>query len=632
MTTSRLTVVLRDRREEESVVPSGLKKYLIAVVAIAVVAVLPLIHSGSYFQLQLETICIYVMATIGLNVAFGYAGEFFLSQPAVLAVSAYGTAVLTTEQHWSLWLALPSVVVMGTVVGVCLGLPGLRVRGLYLGLISLFGLLVVSDLPLVWQGVLGGSDGLVGLPVVSGGGRIFYEITLGGVVVVVVALWNLLRSSWGLRLRALRDAPSALVTTGFDAGTTRVIVYAASSLIASLAGWYLAQAEGSVVPSEFSLNLILILLAGAVIGGRGTLFGPIVGAAIIEGYTQFVNAFSAWNIVGLGLLLFVVIVVAPEGVRQLVRKRYAQLFKKQDRLSLKHLGALAGEIVDPSNPRSPMQSSEAFEGASRTEFSNRPDLGSTARLVLDVKAVRKSFGGVEVLSGVDLSVASGQIVGLIGTNGSGKTTLVNVVTGVLAADSATIEVAGRDVTGLSAARRARAGIARTFQVPQLIEDLSVRENIELGIAYHLRDSLLASLTRSRGLRRRVVERRAIVDNICAELRLSDIGSRDARLLPLGLRRIVEVGRAIATGAQVICLDEPAAGLEEDELPRLAAALKGLARSGRGVLLIEHNVGFLMSIADTVLLLSDGQVIERAENLLPEQLPVAIAEYVREVPL
>jgi branched-chain amino acid transport system permease protein len=602
-------------------------KLAVIVGMLGIVAALPFIDSGSYFQLQIEIVMIYVMATVGLNVAYGYAGEFFLIQPAVIAISAYGTAVLTTEEHWNLWLALPVVLVLGTAGGISVGLPGLRVKGLYLGLISFFGLLVVSDLPLIWQGTLGGSDGLVGVPTVGSGGRPFFEATLIGLVVVALAVRNLMRSSWGLRMRALRDAPGALVSTGFGASTTRLTVYGVSSTIGALAGWYLVQANASVVPSMFSLNLILILFAGVIIGGPGTLMGPIIGAAILEGYTQFVGAFNTWNVVGLGMLLFVVIVVAPSGVRNLLIKWRPETIKPRYSHSQEHGGGNAGERkVSPSI--APLAGKSG--GFKATMAANGSKYDGT---VLNVRGVRKSFGGVEVLRGVDLSIAPGEIVGLLGTNGSGKTTLVNVVTGLIRADSARIEVGGRDVTRLSAARRAQVGVARTFQVPQLVGDLSVLENIELGAARRLRDPLFAAVTRSRGCRSRAAERRVIANHVCVELGLSeDVSGINAGLLSLGLRRIVEVGRAMASGAQVICLDEPAAGLEEDELPRLADALHRLARSGTGILLIEHHVGFIMTVADSMLLLSDGSVIERAESVSPDHLPVAIAEYVREVPL
>lgn len=626
------------------------RKNLLILGAVGIVFVLPFVEGSPFRLFQFDSILILAITTIGLNLAFGYAGEYFLFQPAILAVSAYATAVLTTEEHWNLWLVLPVALVLGTVGGVVAGSPGLRVKGLYLGLLSFFALLVIGDLPLVWQGVLGGSTGLLEVPAIGGGGTFLFEAILAGLILMTLATWNLVRSSWGMRFRALRDAPGALVTVGLAEGRTRLFAYGVSSFVGALAGWFFAQANAAVLPTMFSLNLILVVFASVIVGGRGTLVGPILGAIVLEGYTEFVGQFSAYNVMGLGALLFIAILVAPEGIVSAWHV-WSQNLRWPRRPDPKHPpsesqtmtggetaskeGAGASRVLLGNLP-SPIVSEArdiSRSAAAREDTSNRAPSLEHEHL-LEVVGLRKSFGSVEALQGIDLTISPGQIVGLLGANGSGKTTLVNVVTGLLTADSAQIYLAGKDVAGLSAPRRAAAGIVRTFQVPQLVEDVSARSNIELGAVLRFQDPLLAAVGRLRGCRVRARKRKEIAMQICSQLGISEeIQETKAKYLSLGMRRVIEVGRAMATGADVICLDEPAAGLETEDLPQLGAVLRGLAQSGRGVLLIEHNVGFIMAVADTVLLLEHGVVVERSDHVNGEfRHPPAISEYIREVPL
>jgi hypothetical protein len=247
-----------------------------------------------------------------------------------------------------------------------------------------------------------------------GGGLRFYELTVGGLVVVLIGVWNLTRSTWGLRLRALRDAPGATVAAGFAAASTRITVYGVSSLVGALAGWYLVQANASVVPSIFSLNLILVLFAGLIIGGPGTLIGPAIGAAILEGYTQFVGPFSAYNAIGLGLLLFVVIALAPSGVRNAIEKWRPQLFSRKTPMSAVPSVAFDGEVAHRSDFPAPTPGTpfplDKETSVPRTN-GTIPDRSDGAVPALEVRGVRKSFGPVEVLCGVDMTIAAGQIVG-----------------------------------------------------------------------------------------------------------------------------------------------------------------------------------------------------------------------------
>jgi ABC-type branched-subunit amino acid transport system ATPase component len=247
---------------------------------------------------------------------------------------------------------------------------------------------------------------------------------------------------------------------------------------------------------------------------------------------------------------------------------------------------------------------------------------------LGVERVSKSFGGNQALKDVDVNLAQGQVLALIGPNGSGKTTLLNLVSGYVEPDAGRILLNGTDVSSLKPYQRARLGLGRTFQVPRLVEDLTVVQNVELGIIGRGPQRVLSAMFHLpwQTARERQIRRRATA--VCEFLGFSGVlmNSR-AGSLPLGLKRIVEIGRAIVSGAPVVCLDEPAAGLNEVERNRLTDVLRDLAAGGRAVLLIEHNTRFVLGVCDELVLLIDGKVASHCKSVGKGDMEPKLRDYV-----
>jgi branched-chain amino acid transport system permease protein len=606
-----LTGIARLRVDKASTV-SG-KSWVVSLLVLAVAALMPLFVSG-YQLFELELVLLYVSAATGLNVAVGYAGEFLLCQAPVMGVGAYMAGILTLRYGWPVWATIPMAIIGAVVWQVVIGLAGLRVRGLYLGLLSFFSVLVFPDVILLAQKWTGGSDGLIGLPPLvpsfSFGAQAGpYEIALGVLAVSVLLVANLVRSGWGVRLRYLRDAPLALGTVGLSVARTKMTSYVVSAIPAGLAGWCLAYVNQSVTASIFGVSLTLVLFAGVQLIGPGTLIGPIIGAGLLEGYSQLVGPFSEYNVLGLGLLLAVAVIALPGGLRRAVSSRF----------SSRPSGLESGKLLQVDDSR-------------RAAADRQPVVTGAGDIRLRVTDVAKSFGGNHAVRDASFDVRAGRIVALMGENGSGKTTLVNLISGFLKPDAGSIEIGGRSTKSRSPAEVARLGCARTFQVPQVVGELTVRQNVEAGILRRHCVSPVSAILLPLRSRRIDRQRRAEAGPICADLGFSpEALDTSVDNLPLGLRRLVEVGRAIAADAKVLILDEPSAGLNPEELTELSLVLRELKAMGLAVLLVEHNVGFVLHTCDDVVLMRMGEIAGTFGDIDPDNLPDALRRHLRTVP-
>jgi branched-chain amino acid transport system permease protein len=364
----------------------------------------------------------------------------------------------------------------------------------------------------------------------------------------------------------------------------RAALFTLTGVPCGVAGALYAHSQQFFSASNFGPTIVLLLIGGVLLGGRGTLWGPVFGVSIFSGISLWLGPFNLWNpfILGIGVLAA------------------ALLFQ---------LG-IVGTAVHLWGKYGPSR------GAAARLLTDATDLTTAIAPVdappyLAIREVSKHFGGTYALQEVGLTVRGGSIVTVIGANGSGKTTLLNCVSGFVTPDSGEVVVDGHDIVGVPAHRRAHLGIARTFQVPRLVEELSVRENVELGVFGLAPQTVGASLFRTPRFRARQAAAAERALAACRALGLSERGSSaKASELTLALKRMVEIARALAANASVICLDEPVAGLNHVAQEHVATVLRELAASGRAVLLIEHNLPFVLSISDELILLKDGKVVDR----------------------
>jgi branched-chain amino acid transport system permease protein len=590
---------------------------------VVIVAILVSLGGSAYDMFQYQVIVAHAVAALGLYLTIQVAGEFMVGQVAIIAVAGY--TVGWFGQHYAGWSALVTLlfsIVAAALAGLLLGLPGIRLNSLYLGIISFFPVLIIPSLTEAFPSLTGGENGLAVPPFdLSLGGSpalSLYLVTLLVLAVSIVFVSNIVRSTWGSRLKALRDAPVALPTVGVSVSSTKAWVYLLASVPAGLSGWLLAYVNQVVIAGLFDLPLTLTLVAAVIIGGRRSVAGVVIATCLLSGYTQLVGPFSEFNQLGLGLLLLVVILAVPSGLDSLHGLGLARRRRRAAR-------ELAAQVRNAPEQSADGDGGSAAVAAGRVARQQRP----AGKVVLSVRDIGKAFSGNVAVRSVSFDMTEGRIVGLVGPNGSGKTTVINLITGFHKPDHGTVEVLGQVVSGLPVHRVGRARISRTFQVPRLVDDLSVRRNIEIGIlAGKSADGLGRSVFTGGRFGRKEARRRAIVDEVAELLRLpADLLESPAESLSLGTKRIVEVARALASGARVVCLDEPAAGLNEAEIVRLGLALNDVAESGCAVLLVEHHMRFVLDVCDQIIVLERGQMTSDSVNSGTAAVPDALLRHI-----
>jgi ABC-type branched-subunit amino acid transport system ATPase component/ABC-type branched-subunit amino acid transport system permease subunit len=560
--------------------------YVLGAFALAVLLILPLLQDALqindflYFFVTASTITI--LLTASLNLCMGYAGLLSIVQTGLFGVGAYATGILATQGHVNTWVAILVGVAAAVGVGALIAAVSLRARALYFGMITLTFDLIVVGVATNGGKLTGADTGLFGVPQpqVFGndlGARGFYYLAIVLTVLCLVAIRNLVRSRTGRSFMALRESPDSAAALGIPPYRTQLYAFSLSSAIAGLAGGLFVTLNGFVTPGNAALGGGLILFIGVLLGGSATVIGPVLGIGIVATIQHYLEI-SAPNYQQLifGVVLLTAMMLIPAGI--------VGTWKK----------SRLGTVEDPEPPSDP-----PVQAAGGPE----PAIGTA----LHAKGIVKRFGGVLALDRVDLEVAAGSIHGLIGPNGSGKSTLISVATGFLKADEGRVELFGRP-----GPRRphlaARQGMVRVFQAPHVFERLSVLENGMVGLHLESRQPLLASILRLPAFQRDERRMRGLALARLDEVGLRNMAMKPASVLSHGQKRLLEVSRCLGTNPRLVILDEPATGLTAQEVASLAALLRRLKSMGISVLVIEHNVPFVMSVADRVTVLNEGRVL------------------------
>jgi ABC-type branched-subunit amino acid transport system ATPase component/ABC-type branched-subunit amino acid transport system permease subunit len=574
-----------------------------------VMAAIPFVPGVPPFWLVLlDNIGLAALVAIGLVILTGVGGLTSFGQAAFCGFGAYTTALLTTTYGWSPWLSLPASLVVAGCVAVLLGLVTVRLSGHYLPLgtiawgISLYYIFSKVEL-------LGRNDGISGIPPLSigsvkfGDPRAIYFIIWLAVIIAAVLTMNLLDSRTGRAVRALRRGHVAAEAFGVPTARMKLLVFIHAAVLAGLSGWLYAHFQLFVNPTPFGLNAGIEYLFVAVVGGAGYVWGAVLGAGVVTILKDILQGVlpalfkvqAQLETIVFGALLVVLLQVAPGGLWP----RLMALLPRR---------ASDRKAVDMSAAALPVRE-------------KAPD-GEGA--LLDVRQARKQFGGVVAVNNVSFDVHAREIVALIGPNGAGKSTMFNLITGVLPANGGEISTHGTRIDGASPQTIVRLGIARTFQHVKLIPDMTVLENVALGA--HLRGyaGAMSSLLRFD----RADEKRLLAE---AARQIERVGLADrmhqlAGSLPLGQQRIVEIARALCADPVLLLLDEPAAGLRHMEKQNLAALLRQLRSDGMGVLLVEHDMGFVMGLADRVVVLEFGTKIAEGVPETIKNDPAVIEAY------
>jgi ABC-type branched-subunit amino acid transport system ATPase component/ABC-type branched-subunit amino acid transport system permease subunit len=555
---------------------------VLLVLAIAFLLVAPL-WVAEFTITLLNYIGIYALVALGVVLLTGVGGLTSFGQAAFVGIGAYATAWLTTAHGASPWLGLLFALALTGIVAALLGAVTLRLGGHFLPLGTIAWGLSIYFLFGNME-TLGRNNGISGVPPITIGplslepNSAIYYLIWGMLAVACAVIANLLNSREGRAVRSLRGGVVMVESLGISVFRIRLIIFVIAALLAGLSGWLYAHMSRYVSPAPFDLRMGIQYLFMAILGGSGQILGAVVGAALVtllQNALQDVLPHFAANGQQLEIIVFAIIYVlalqfARRGVTPFV------------------LGYLPG----PSKP--------VIAAAEPLPRRAMPQRGTP---LLTVERLLKRFGGLEAVSRVGFQVEAGEIVGLIGPNGAGKSTVFNLITGALKSDDGHISFLGKDITRAGQRHIAEAGIARTFQHVKLRPTMSLIDNVLLGTYLRTRAGFLQGALRlDRG-----EEARARFEAL-VQLKRVGLGDRpydQAGNLPLGRQRILEVARALAADPALIILDEPAAGLSRPEKLALADLLRGLRTEGVTVLLVEHDVEFVMGLVDRIVVMDFG---------------------------
>ncbi len=577
-------------------------------VFMALLLVAPLTLSPFYVTL-LNYIGLYAMVALGLVLLTGVGGLTSFGQAAFVGIGAYTTAVLSTATElpgwlawlgWSPWLSLIAGLVITAAVAIVLGSLTLKLSGHYLPLgtiawgISLYFLFGTMQ-------VLGGHTGLTGIPPISvfgyklSQGHEIYYLIWAFLLIGVYTVSNLLDSREGRAIRALKGGMVMAEAMGVNTARSRMVIFVIAALLACASGWLYAHMQRFVNPTPFGLHIGIEYLFMAVVGGAGHVWGALVGAGVITILKQWLQDIlpklfghsGNFEVIFFGALMILILHKARGGLWPI-------------------LVNLVGRVV-------PVQATQRRIDAAAEPLPRR-ELPQPGEVLLEARDVTRRFGGLVANNNMSLSVRAGEILALIGPNGAGKSTMFNQVSGVDTPTSGEVLFRGESVLGLGARAIAAMGMSRTFQHVKLLPTMSVLENVAIGA--HLRGS--KGVVSSAWRFDRAEEARLLAE---AARQIERVGLAEhmfdeAGALALGQQRILEIARALCSDPCLLLLDEPAAGLRLKEKEALASLLKKLRGEGMGILLVEHDMDFVMGLVDRVVVMEFGEKI--AEGL-PEEV-------------
>ncbi len=579
--------------------------------AAAAAAGVPLLTENTYYLYLAMTVGIMAVVGCGLNVLAGLTGQISLGHAGLYAVGAYTGALLATRAGLGFWPALPLAAAVAAVVGAGLALAALRVSGPYLAMVTIaFGVIVEGAL-VEWVGLTGGPGGIFDIPRPALAGAPLGLRGYAYVILVAAALafWTtrgLMRSPWGRAFVAVKDSEAAAESLGLSTYRLRTAAFTISAAYAGAGGCLFAFLQGYLSPDSFTLQTSILFLLIVLFGGLGSLAGPLVGGVVLVLVPELLREFLDYRLILYGGLLLFSISFLPRGVVGAVRRAAGGAPAPPP-------GEGGGDAPGPPPAPAPAPAALPRPGA----------LAGPRTPLLSVENVAVAFGGLQAVAGVDLAVEAATVHSLIGPNGAGKTTLVNLVTGFYRPDRGRIRFRGEPITGLAPSAIARRGLVRTFQTPQLFDELTVRENVMVGVAGPRLGPLAAALAGARG-REAALGRRA--DALLEATALGAWADAPAGALPLGLRRRLEIARALGAGAVLLLLDEPAAGLTPAEIGDLDALLGRLRRSGLTIVLIEHHIELVMGVSDRVTVLDQGRVIADGRPAEVQRDPLVLEAY------
>jgi ABC-type branched-subunit amino acid transport system ATPase component/ABC-type branched-subunit amino acid transport system permease subunit len=544
-------------------------------------------------------VAINVLLAQSINLLTGITGQISLGHAGYFAIGAYVSGLAMKMLGLAFPFAVLASMAFTAIVGYIVSVPAGRVREFYLAMMSLAFGLIVYEIAREWQGLTGGVMGLRGVPspqigtlVIFGwklDGADYFRILLAVVLLVMFMLRNFVKSHYGRAFYAVHTSELAAGTMGISQGAVKRFAYAISGGIAGLAGGFYAHLVGYLTPESFGLMRSVEILVMSIVGGLGSLMGQVLGATLFTYLPQQLQAFADYQFIVYGLILMFVFTLLPKGIAGVIgaKTRYSKL----DQLKV---APVADASLEPLTRRQPVVNRTA------------------GNALVSVNNVTMEFAGLRALAGVSLDLHPGSVTALVGPNGSGKSTLVNVISGIYTPTSGSVKFKGQEIGGWPSFKVARAGVTRTFQDPRNVPTFTVRENILMGANRLYRHGALAASLNTAAATREESAFLQRVESLMAASGLEQFADEEMGDLPYGIQRLAEVVRALASDPELLMLDEPAAGLSEQESEQLIKLIRLAQSYGIAVMVIDHHMDFLADIVDDVVVFEAGEEIYRGD--------------------
>jgi branched-chain amino acid transport system permease protein len=632
------------------------KLRIISLLGVVALLLIPVVEHNPYYVHLIETALIYAILLFGLDIVVGYTGQVSLGHAGLFGIGAYTAGVLALKLGWPFFLAMPCAIVVAALFGVVLALPALRVTGPYLAMVTLaFGTIIqtlINEMsfltngpegitlrkPVLFADKIAGSEFLGKLFGERAGEVDYYYVVVVMMLLALVVIDRVVKSHLGRAFQALRDSPIASDCMGVSVYRYKVYAFVISAALAGLAGSLSAYSTKYISPNTYDFELTVTFLLAVIMGGRKTRSGALIGALIVvmlpslladidlfreiatacavvgvlvacflpatkrktwrevlvptvavvlmAGVSYKLENIIDWHFTIFGAMILFVVYYLQDGIVGFMRNLFGRL------LAPRYVQAVDSAKVATKQPG-------VVLGAA---------VGAPGSTILRVQSVLMQFGGLKALNQVNLEIVQGSVHGLIGPNGSGKSTMMNVLTGIYRPTDGSVEFGGRKISGSTPSAIALGGVARTFQNVQLFGEMTATENVLVGLHHTFKSNIVDVTLRTPRYKREEAAARERAASILEFVGLSAVANEEARNLPYGKQRLLEIGRALGLNPNLLLLDEPAAGLTAPDIKELVAIIRKIREHGITIILIEHHMDVVMSISDTITVLDFGQKI------------------------